>query len=131
MSREDIKVLSRLMLAIAVFYCIHKVLFSFFGLDTTNFEYSLLQLYLFFAVFSIAIIILLLKVRQKNLDIVGNTFLLVTSVKMVVCYVFGRPILKNITQENPLEKWNFFTLFVLFLILETIVTIGILNKKAS
>ncbi|MGH2665308.1 hypothetical protein [Flavobacterium sp.] len=128
MNREELKLVSQLALVIVGFYIAHKIIFLLSGFNTINFEYSLQQLYLFFAGFSIAIIILLLKIKQKNLDIVGNTFLLVTSVKMVACYILGRPIL-NMTQENALEKWNFFGLFVLFLVLETIFTIVILNKK--
>lgn len=131
MTREGAKLVSRLILVIAGLYCIHRISFSFFGLDTTLFEYSLEKLYLFFGIFSTAIIIFLLKVKQKDLDIVGNTFLVITSIKMVACYILARPILENVTQEKSLEKWNFFFLFLVFLMLETVATILLVNKKEN
>ena len=131
MKKEGLKLIGKLIMVIALLYGMHRVFFSFFEFDTTQFKYSLLQLYLFFGLCSVVIIALLLVIRQKDLDIVGNTFLLATTIKMVACYLVARPILTNITQGNPLEKWNFFFLFILFLLLETVVTIVILNKKEN
>ncbi len=129
MFKENIKPLGILISTIVLFYIIHRTIFNIFEFNATTFKYSLNQLYLFFSIFSIVIILILIKVKEKNLDIVGNTFLLLTSVKMMVCYVFGRPILKNEVIGSTLEKWNFFTLFILFLLIETIFTIYLLNKK--
>jgi hypothetical protein len=128
MFKKSIKPLGILGTIIFMSYCIHQIIFKTVGFSTTTFQYSLNQLYLFFGLFSFVIVLVLIKVKEKNLDIVGNTFLLLTSVKMMVCYVFGRPIIKGHI-VNSLEKWNFFTLFVLFLLFETLVTIILLNRK--
>jgi hypothetical protein len=96
---------------------------------TEYFRYSLEKLYLFFGAFSVIIVFILIKIRAKDLDIVGNSFLLLTSVKMIVCYIIGSSILKSTTTESFIEKWNFFTLFIVFLLTETIVTIILLNKE--
>ena len=129
MFKENIKPLGILVSVILVSYFIHKTIFESVQFNTTAFKYSLNQLYVFFSIFSIAIVLILIKVKKKNLDIVGNTYLLLTSAKMVVCFIFGRPIIKNAVIGNTLEKWNFFTLFIFFLLIETIFTIYLLNKK--
>jgi len=129
MFKENIKPLGILVSFIFASYFIHKTIFEAVQFNTTTFKYSLNQLYLFFSIFSIAIVLTLIKVKKKNLDIVGNTYLLLTSAKMVVCFIFGRPIIKSVVIGNTLEKWNFFTLFILFLLIETIFTIYLLNKK--
>lgn len=113
-------------LIIAFFmYVIHKNLFTFAQISTDGFYYSIDKMYLLFSLFSIIIILVLIKVKERNLDIVGNTFLLLTTLKMIGCYVLVRPILKL---SNTTEKWNFFTLFILFLLIETSLTISLLNK---
>lgn len=114
-----------------VLYILHKlVLFSF---DLSNafdsFYFSLETLYLFFIACSIIILFIVLKVKEKNLDNVGMTFLLITSIKMVFCYLMVRPILNASNNINSVEKVNFFMMFILFLAIETIVTIRILNNK--
>lgn len=129
MFKENKKTLSLLILSIAAFYFIHKSAFSILRYNTDNFQYSLETLYLFFSLFSIVIILVLIKVKQKNLDIVGNVFLLATLIKMTACYFLGRPILKYGSIEDSLEKWNFLTLFVLFLFVETFIAIRLLNEK--
>lgn len=94
-----------------------------------SFYFSLETLYLFFVACSIIILFILLRVREKNLDNVGMTFLLITSVKMIFCYLMVRPILNASNDINSIEKINFFMMFILFLAIETIVTIRILNNK--
>jgi len=131
MFKENIKPLGILVAVILVFYFVHQSVFEALGFDTTTFKYSLNQLYLFFTTFSIAIVLILIKVKAKNLDIVGNTFLLLTSIKMMVCYAFGRPIIKQENLDYSLEKWNFFTLFILFLLFETAFTIYLLNTQSA
>jgi uncharacterized membrane protein len=129
MFKKNIKPIGILVLIVGITYLIHKFIFSVFKFNENNFIYSLEQLYLFFGLSSIIIELILIKVKQKNIDIVGNVFLLLTLVKMMVCYVFGRSILKEVTEHNSLQKWNFLVLFLLFLTIETTLTIIILNKK--
>lgn len=129
MFKKNIKTLSLLLLIIAVFYTIHKFTFSLLKYNTDGFQYSLETLYLFFSLFSVAIILVLMKVKQKDLDLVGNVFLMGTLIKMVVSFFVGRPILKYGSADNSLEKWNFLILFGLFLFAETFIAIRLLNEK--
>lgn len=116
------------MALIILVYIIHTISFSFLEINTTIFKYAIGQLYLFFGTFSIVILVTLIKVKQKNIDIVGNVFLLLTTIKMIVSYILARPIL-NLTANNTIQKWQFFILFLLFLIAETVFTIYLLNSK--
>jgi hypothetical protein len=84
---------------------------------------------LFFGFSSVLIVFLLVKINQKNINNVGYTFLLVTSVKMALAYFFLQPILNSKTEFIKMDKMNFFVIFIVFLIIETSVTIKMLNKK--
>ncbi len=94
-----------------------------------NFHYSITTIYTFFVVCSLLIVMILIKIKEKNINSVGNTFLLITCVKMALSYIIVLPLLENISKNGQLEKFNFFVVFALFLSIETIVTIRILNKK--
>lgn len=97
--------------------------------ELVKWTYSIANLYSMFFVFSVVIMSLLLFVRTKNLDYVGYTYLIVTSVKMGIAYFLLRPILTTTTDENSTEKINFFIVFICFLAIETLLTIRILNNK--
>lgn len=114
-----------------LFYIIHKVVFMFFvdNEAISHFVYPLELLYLFFGISAILIVVLLTKINAKNINNVGYTFLLVTSVKMALAYFFLQPILNSKTEFIKIEKINFFIIFIAFLTIETIVTIRMLNKK--
>ena len=71
---------------------------------------------------------MLVKVSEKSFDNVGMAFLISTSIKMAISYFILRPIL-NSPIDNKIEKINFFCIFILFLAIETIITIRLLNKK--
>lgn len=105
----------------------------FYATDKTaianSFIYSILFLYLFFLGCSVIILLILIKMKEKNIDSVGQTFLLLTSIKMVLAYVLLHPILRSTDKLLTTEKINFFTIFAVFLAIETVVTIRILNKK--
>ena len=112
-------------------FILHK---AFFYLNQnnpkyTNFIYPIETLYGFFIICSILIILLLIIVKTKNIDSVGHTFLLVTSIKMVLSYALLYPILNSTRENIAIEKINFFIIFALFLAIETVVTIRILNNN--
>jgi hypothetical protein len=94
-----------------------------------NFVYPLPLLYGSFCVSSLIIVFVLLKIKEISIDNVGYSYLFLTSLKMVVAYLFLRPILGNVLPKTPTEKMNFFIIFIYFLAIETIVTIRILNNK--
>lgn len=118
-------------IAAIIGFVIHKTIFHFFvpKVFENNFVYSIPLLYAFFAFFSAIIVFILMKIKEKSIDNVGYTFLLLTSLKMVMAYIFLRPILTVNLPKTPTEKTNFFIIFIFFLIIETTVTIRILNNK--
>jgi hypothetical protein len=114
---------------VAMSYCIHQAAFTSAGIALTTFTYSLVSLYVLFGVFSIGVLVTVFQVRKRNFDLVGMSFLIATTVKLMVCSLFLRPILKSVSASAAIEKINFFVLFIVFLAIETVVTILILNEK--
>lgn len=114
-----------------IIFIIHKFLFYYFSPKDVEdkFIYSIELLYFFFLSLSIIILYILVKVNKKNINNVGFTFLLLTCLKMIIAYIFLNPILNQTQSSIKLEKFNFFAIFIIFLIIETILTIRILNKK--
>jgi hypothetical protein len=111
-------------------FIIHFLLFQLPALKEASqkFYLSIPVLYLIYFIFSKIILFILVQISKKNFDTVGMAFLVITSVKMVVSFFIVRPIL-NSTTENTIEKANFFFIFILFLAIETLITIRLLNKK--
>jgi hypothetical protein len=115
----------------SVVYLLHKLVF-FLNNDNPKlqgFNFSIETIYEFFFTCSVIIVFILIIVKEKNIDNVGYTFLLVTCVKMAVSYAVLSPILQSRNTNVSIEKLNFFLIFALFLTIETIVTARILNNK--
>tara|TARA_R110002126_G_scaffold31443_1_gene101229 strand:- start:2936 stop:3328 length:393 start_codon:yes stop_codon:yes gene_type:complete len=129
MKTQSFKPLFYLSAIASLVYVVHKLVFFFLAITTIDFYYSLEKLYLFFYVLSLIVFLILLKVKEKSFDNVGMSFLLSTSVKMIFCFILLKPILNSAAEKNTLEKMNFFVVFILFLAIETILTIRILNEK--
>ena len=112
-------------------YLAHKLVFFFNENNPKlqNFHFPIEVVYGFFGFCSFLIIFILIKVNQINIDNVGYTFLLVTCIKMALSYVVLSPILNSENSNVKYEKLNFFIIFALFLTIETIVTVRILNNK--
>lgn len=97
----------------------------------SNFELyqvSLASIYFIFTLFSISILVTLIIVNQKNKDVVGMTFMVMTTFKTILYYVIFSKIITP-DNQNSIERINFFVVFILFLIIETLITIRLLNKK--
>ena len=112
-------------------YLVHKLVF-FLNENNPNlqgFHFPIEVVYGFFFICSLLIILILIKVNEKNIDNVGYTFLLVTCIKMALSYLILSPILNSGIQNVRTEKIVFFIIFALFLTIETIVTVRILNIK--
>lgn len=110
-------------------YIVHRVIFYGLNINQDLFHYSLEALYLFFFSLSAVIFIVLLIVKERSFDNVGMSFLLATSIKMIFCYLILRPILQISEGESPVERINFFILFIVFLTIETLFTIRLVNEK--
>ncbi|RAR71333.1 hypothetical protein [Flavobacterium aciduliphilum] len=130
MSTKYRPILETFVLSLLVFV-LHELFFLSSNNQTIsiNFRYAVSTLYLFFFSCSITIILILTRMSEKNIDSVGQTFLLLTSIKMVLAYGLLYPILQDQKQILSPEKINFFITFALFLTIETIIAIRILNKK--
>lgn len=114
-----------------VAYSIHKLFFFLNenNLNYQNFHFPIEFIYAFFCLCSIVILLILIKVKSKSIDNVGKVFLLTTCIKMVVSYAVLSPILHSGNLNMRVERTNFFIIFILFLTIETVVTIRILNNK--
>jgi hypothetical protein len=112
-------------------FAIHKLCFYLFVSRAfeDNFVYSILTLYFFFFCFSAALLFALQKIKEINIDYVGYSFLLLTSLKIGAAFIFAKPIMANNLPKTPTEKFNFFVIFIYFLAIETYLTIRILNNK--
>lgn len=131
MNFKTYKPILELVLLAVLFYIVHKISFIIFGFSSNAaaFQYTLEQLYGFFLLASILLLFILIKVKQVNLDHVGYTFLIVTSLKMAVSYFAVRPILQGSYPDQHSDKISFFVIFMLFLAIETTITIRLLNNN--
>jgi hypothetical protein len=112
-------------------YLSHKLFFLY---NTNNpklqdFHFPIEVVYGYFFSCSLILMFILVKVKEKNIDNVGYTFLLVTCVKMGFSYLILSPILNSESANIRFEKINFFLIFAFFLAVETVVTIRMLNTK--
>ena len=111
-------------------YIVDKVVFHFhYSSVEETFKHSIETIFGFFLFCSLAILFLLIRVKKNNINTVGQTFLLVTSIKMALAYLLVRPILQSTAENVAIEKFNFLIVFAVFLTIETVVTIRILNNK--
>ena len=131
MNSKTLKPILETLIASLAVFIIHKSVFFFFDYKSieSTFQYSLIYLYLFFLICSILIIAVLIKVNKIDINNVGNVYLLLTLVKIGIAYLVSRPILESLSKYVEIEKMNFFIIFALFLTIETVVTIRILNNK--
>ncbi|HQZ25395.1 MAG TPA: hypothetical protein PLD18_08855 [Flavobacterium sp.] len=131
MNFKKYKPLIEVTLLSVLVYLVHKLVF-FLNENNPNlqgFHFPIEVVYGFFFICSLLIILILIKVNEKNIDNVGYTFLLVTCIKMALSYLILSPILNSGIQNVRTEKIVFFIIFALFLTIETIVTVRILNIK--
>lgn len=112
-------------------YLLHKTIFEYSGISDKTFVFSLEILYIFFTIFSIIITNIVVFVKNTEINNVGMSFMVATTIKIGACYLMLRPILQNTTEKNTTEKINFLCIFLLFLAIETVFTIYILNKIKS
>jgi predicted MFS family arabinose efflux permease len=112
-------------------FLIHKL--AFYLLDyiaiENSFQYQIFHVYSFFLICSIFIVLILIQVKKRDLNNVGNSFLLLTLLKIGIAFIFANPILSSTSKYKEMERMDFFIVFAIFLTIETVVTIRILNNK--
>lgn len=111
---------------------LHLLFFQFlFRGKDVGFRYTVLELYGFFYLLAVVIVLILIRMKTNNIDSVGNTFMLLTCVKMVLAYILLHPILDATHANVSTEKANFFFIFAMFLTIETAVSIRLLNENSA
>lgn len=118
-----------LTVSLLIIYVIHHFSLIFLKINEERFYYSLEKLYCVFFLMSFIMISILLKIKERSYDQVGMSFMFLITIKMGFYYWLLRPILNKMNEDIRIEKMNFFMLFLIFLTIETIVTIRILSKK--
>ncbi|MEN9336872.1 MAG: hypothetical protein RLZZ500_1859 [Bacteroidota bacterium] len=109
-------------------YGINKALFLIPNSISNNKPQTPIELLFgIFCFLSLVILSVVVIMKKKSFDNVGMTFLILTSVKMIVAFAVGKAIIN--AENNSFEKINFYGIFVFFLVIETILTIQLLNKK--
>jgi hypothetical protein len=110
-------------------YLIHLLVFLLPSLNSAqeNFYFSITYLYVLFFIFSKTILFIVKKVSEASFDNTGMVFMIAAFVKTGVVYFIIKPILDS--KDNQIEKLNVFFIFICFLLIETIITVRILNKK--
>lgn len=112
-----------------VVYVIEKILFSVLNIDISTFQLSLEKTHIVMLLLSVLVIIVLNLVFKKNKELVGMTFLLITSIKVAVIYFIGSHFILEV-EGSSIEKWNFYGLFIFYLFLETVLTAKKLNQTS-
>ncbi len=113
------------------------VLFSFFLFGTyfllkSLFDFPELTLlpltfiFLFFGSLSLALFAIIEVVFIKNKEVVGMSFMLITTIKTIIIGIIAKTYI--LTENISFEKWNYFILFILYLLFETVVIGRRLNK---
>ncbi len=92
-------------------------------------ELTLLPLtfiFLFFGSLSLALFAIIEVVFIKNKEVVGMSFMLITTIKTIIIGIIAKTYI--LTENISFEKWNYFILFILYLLFETVVIGRRLNK---
>lgn len=112
-------------------FIVHYLLFEYTSLNEfqKDFYYSIPFLYLLFFTFTKISLYIIVKVSQKNFDSTGMTFMLISTIQTILGFLIAKPLLNSNT-TTTIEKANYFFIFILFLAIETIISIKILNKKS-
>lgn len=110
-------------------YIIHCLVFLLPSLNAAqeHFYFSITYLYVLFFIFSKTILFIVKKVSETSFDNTGMVFMIATFIKTGIVYFIIKPILDS--KVNQIEKLNVFFIFICFLLIETIITVRILNKK--
>lgn len=85
-------------------------------------------IFLFFGTMSVALFAIIDAVFIKNKEVVGMSFMLITTIKTIAIGIIGKIYILN--QNINFEKWNYFVLFIVYLLFETIIIGRRLNKTS-
>src|SRR5690606_26194677 len=120
--------LVELTVATAIAFFVHLLIYYFLNLETSSFSYSVTVLYGAFFGIAFLIIALLMFVKRASINSVGSTMMLLTCLKMVPAFLIMSPAIRLNTVNPGFEKTNFLIIFLIFLLIETVIAIRLLNK---
>ena len=92
MSKELFATIKSTILFIIAGYIVNKLVFMLnqFKHSATTYNYTIETQLLFFGTLSMLILSALVIIKKRSIDYVGMSFLLLTSVKMAICYILSR-----------------------------------------
>lgn len=110
-----------------IMYWIHYSIFTL--TNSAQMQFNLAGAYVFFWICAALIIFVVHVVHKKSPDNAGYAFIGATLLQMGLSYLMLRPILEMGGEKTAFGKMNFFAIFILFLAIETLITIRLLNNK--
>ncbi|HEX8269302.1 MAG TPA: hypothetical protein VF581_05370 [Flavobacterium sp.] len=129
MSASTFRPVLEVIILAVVSFLLHILLFYVLGIETRGFTYSILQQYTWFLAGSLFTTLVVIFVRQRNIDSVGSTMMLLTCGKMVPAYMVMHPVITLNDAGHSAEKVNFLIIFGIFLIIDTLIAIRLLNRN--
>jgi hypothetical protein len=128
--QSKVKLLLQLLLLVGVSYAFHLGLYQFTSLGQTaaSFQFSLLQLYLFFGISAFLLLGILSFLPKRFTDNLGFVFIWLTLLKMALAYWFFYAVTASSAAANTIEKRQVFMVFAWFLAIETYLSARILNN---
>jgi hypothetical protein len=97
--------------------------------DYAEMHYNIFGMYGFFWVCAVVVLLVVHIVHAKSPDNTGYVFMGVTLLQMGAAYFMVRHLLGVEDEVAAFERKNFFVVFILFLAIETLITIRLLNNK--
>ncbi len=128
MSKKD---LFQFVIFFTISYVLHYLALTFLNVDATTFCYSVAIIYLFFALFSLAILWATVKINDFYETYVGMVFIAAISLKMVFGYLVLRPVLALETSASILEKKNILIVLLASVAIDVFFAVKTINKKKS
>lgn len=128
MSKKD---LFQFVIFFTISYVLHYLVLTLLNIDVTTFYYSVAIIYLFFALFSLAIVWATVKINDFYETYVGMVFIAAISLKMVFGYLVLRPVLALETPASVLEKKNILIVLLASVAIDVFFAVKTINKKKS
>ena len=94
-------------------------------------NYSEVSLHSIFASFSIAIVLILTILYYKKPNYVGYSFMAITTLKMLILVVVFKKTIQTAPEILKPEKMTILLLFLIYLAVETILIVQLLNKNQN
>lgn len=122
--------LSLTVLSFACYLCHKLAVTAFFpNSKEQQFMYPLEWVYALFFIATALVLWVLIRIKKNNINNVGFSSMLITTIKSGVAAYFFLQVLHAKGNGVAIEKYSFFIVFIIFLAIETVFTISILNKK--